>query len=244
MKRTDRRSAMQIAMAAAIAPAVCSSRALAAPVDRLIAPPSAAMRYARTVVRELVDGSPFAVTRAFDVSFERFAGGFMLRGAQADVQVDCPRALSDFAELERARDESALFPIALDAFGQILSSQIATPAGTDVRRAVNEALGELARQPISEDEREQLSQFVSVLQQAGQRVTAHMPTDLFAPASLARRDEESIALPGGMEGRVETTFECERDAETGLMRAANRTIVTHVAGTSRCTRERWSLTAI
>lgn len=244
MKRTDRRNALRLGMAAAIAPSLCATRVAAATPDRLIAPPAAPMRYSRTVTRELSDGTPLTVTRAFNVTFRRFAGGFMLHGEQADVHVEAPQSLAEFVELERRRDESALFPIALDPFGQILSSQIARPAGQDLRQAISHALAELASQPISDDEREQLSQFVSAIQEAGHQVTAHLPTDLFAPASAARRDEQGIDLPGGIEGRVETVFESQRDPETGLMRAANRNVVTQVAGSSRGTLETWSLSAL
>lgn len=243
-KGTDRRTALRVAMAAALAPAICTAPAVSAATTRLISPPANPMRYSRTVTRELVDGTPFSVTREFDVSFRQFAGGFMMHGRQDEVEVECPGVLAEFAELERQRDESGLFPIALDAFGQILSSQIALPAGQDVRRAVDGALADLANQPINENEREQLSGFVAVLHQAGHRVTAHLPTDLFAPSSLSRRDEQSIAIPGGREGSVETIFECSRDADTGLMRAASRSIVTRVGETSRTIREHWSLAAI
>lgn len=244
MKRTDRRNALQLAMAAAIIPTLCAKRASAATPGRLIAPPTTPMRYARTITRALADGTPFTVTREFDVSFRRFASGFMLHGSQVEVAVDCPQSLAEFAQLERRRDENSLFPIALDPFGQILSTQIAQPAGQDVRQAVSAALAQLASQPISSNEREQLAQFIAALQDAGRRVTAHLPTDLFAPATDQRRDEQNIALPGGMEGTVETTFECQRDAGTGLMQAANRNVVTKVANSRRGTQESWSLTAI
>lgn len=241
---TDRRSALRVAMGAAIAPAICSAPAIAATSTRLIAPPEAPMRYSRTVVRELIDGTPFSVTRDFTITFSHFSGGFMLQGAQARVEVDCPTVLADFARLERSRDEGGMFPLALDAFGQILSTQIARPAGEDLRRAVDEAQAEIAHQPISEDEREQLSRLVAALQQAGHRVMAHLPADLFAPANLSRRDEQSIALPGGGEGRVETLFESTRDTDTGLMRSASRSVITHVGASNRAVRENWSLARI
>lgn len=229
-------------MAAAIAPAVISRHAVARPAVRLIAPPEGPMLYTRSVTRDLIDGTPFTVTRAFSIEFRHFADGFMLHGQQQDVRVDGPEVLAPFAELERARDESDLFPFALDAFGQILSSQIAPQGGPHLRLAVDEAVAEITSHPIGDDERQQVVQFLRALQQVGNRVTAHLPPDLFAPASRSRHEERDIALPGGVEGKVETKFEAERDDRTGLMRVADRSVLTRIAQTTRGTREHWSLT--
>ncbi|WAT17163.1 hypothetical protein OZN62_09480 [Aurantiacibacter sp. MUD11] len=241
MTRINRRSTLQLAMVAAVAPLVGSSRAAATVPDRLIAPPATPMRYVRTVSREMAGGAHFTVTREFTVEFRQFAGGFMLHGNQLAAAVDAPAQLAHFARLEESRDESAIFPLALDPFGRILSTEIAPPAGEEVRLAVEEALTDLASQPIAEDERAQLSQFIAALQGASRRVTAHLPADLFAPASTPRREEQRIALPGGAEGRVETSFAGERDGQTGLMRVAARNVVTVVADSSNRVHEEWRL---
>lgn len=233
---------LQLAMAAAIAP-VALVPARASTPDRLIAPPEQPMRYSRTVVRDIADGSHFSVTREFAVDFRHFAGGFMMHGRQLSVSIDAPPALAAFAAMEEARDESRLFPIALDPFGQILSAEVASRGEEDVHLAVDHALAELARQPIAAEERTQLSAFIAALQQAGQRVTAHLPADLFAPDLAPRRAERRIALPGGAEGMVASQFGGVRDRDTGLMRSAEREVVTMVAEASRHLREVWSLTA-
>lgn len=244
MAGMDRRQALQLAMAAAIAPGLYGGPAFAGVPSRLIDPPQVPMRYSRRVTRNLIDGTPLSVARDFEVSFQRVDGGFMLHGAQASVQVDAPKSLEQFAHIERGRDESDLFPLALDPFGQILSNHVAQPASDELREAVTLAHAALAAQPLSQDERAQLSHFVSALQEAGQRVTAHLPRDLFAPADLSRRDEQGISLPSGLRGTVETVFQCQRDMGTGLMRAASRDVITRVAQSKRRTSESWSLTAI
>lgn len=240
MNRTDRRTILQLATLAAVVPA-CVVPARASAPDQLIAPPTGQMRYCRTVVRDIADGSHFAVYRQFLVDFRPFAGGFMMHGRQEAVSAEAPAALADFAAMEEARDESGLFPIALDPYGQILSADVAARSGDDVRHAVDHALAEIARQPLAAEDRAALSAYVVALQQASQRVTAHLPADLFAPAPDPRREERRVALPGGGEGLVASSFGGVRDAETGLMRNAEREVVTVVAGSSKRLREEWSL---
>lgn len=240
----DRRQAMQLTLVTAIVPAVCSARASALSPVRLVAPPSTPMRYTRTIVRQMPGNLSLAVSREFAVTFRRFESGFMLEGQQTGVQVDAPGNVAELARLEQARDESHLFPIALDPFGHILSSRIARPSGQELHQAIDHALDDLATQPLDQDERQQFSRFVATLQQAGQQVIAHLPTDLFAPEDRQRRDERDIALPGGIIGKVETVFESHRDPATGLMQEARRNVVTSVAESRRSTLESWSLTAV
>ncbi len=237
----DRRRAVQLGIALAAAPALLSRVADAATPDRLIAPPRVEMRYTRTVIRELAGNARITAKREFQVEFREFAGGYMLHGQQLAAHVDAPESLARFAALEEARDESGLFPIALDAFGQILSPAVARRSGEDIQSAVDEALADVANLPVDPDARVQIAVFISALQRAGNRVTAHLPADLFAPVEPSRHEERALALPGGVEGRVETLFQSERDHSSGLMRAASRTVHTTVAETTRSTREEWSL---
>lgn len=231
---------MQLAALAAIAPA-CAVPAHASSANQLIAPPSGPMRYSRTAVRDMIDGTHFTVCRQFVVDFRQFAGGFMMHGTQETVSVDAPAALAQFAALEQARDESGLFPIALDPYGQILSADVAPSTGDNLRQAVDYALAEIARQPIAPEERAALAAYATALQQASQRVIAHLPVDLFAPAPTPRHEERRVALPGGGEGLVASSFGGVRNQQTGLMRSAEREVVTVVAGSSKRLHEEWSL---
>lgn len=242
MKQTDRRSAMRLVLAAALAPMLASRTASAqAEPGYLIAPPSGDMLYRRTFVRGFGDGNRLRVARDFAVSFERFESGFLLQGRQVAVRADAPDALEPFLALERARDDGAMFPLMLDPFGRIVSASQPDRLDDEIRRAFDEALASLAQQDIAQSERDMLSQFVSAFHAAGERVTAHLPVDLFSPISTPRRQEQSIALPGGGEGRVTTAFSGEVDAATKLMRAATREVVTEAEGSRRISSESWSL---
>ena len=245
LSKTDRRGALRLALAAAIAPALTWHQANARAVPGgLIDPPVHPMAYRRTVTRDLVDGNSLTVSRNFTVEFRRFSGGFMIYGRQHDVAVDAPRQLAQFAQIERERDESDMFPLALDPFGLILSRDRQSAECPSVAQAIERTLVALNVQPLGQEERASLETFVTALQVAGHRITAHLPIDLFAPAGSARHDEHSIALPDGGLGRVATHFDGERDNATGLMRAASREIVTQVDASRRTTRESWILAPV
>lgn len=242
MSARDRRNVLRLALAAAIAPALASRRALADPGSgRLIAPPTGEMRFRRVLSRDMARGYRMVVHREFAVAFRSFAGGFMVEGEQVLADVEAPPALSAFAELEAARHENGLFPLALDPFGHILSADHALPPAGEIGRALDEARRQIATQPIPESERAELQQFVRAMAEIGAGLTAHLPHDLFAPDEAPRREERSIALPTGDEGRVVTSFEGARDFGTGLMRVAEREVVTEVEGSRRRSLERWSL---
>ncbi len=238
----DRRGALRLALAAAIAPTFASSQAQAQAVTGgLIDPPTGPMTYRRTVSRDLVDGKSFSVSRFFTVEFHRFAEGFMVHGQQVDVAVNAPEELSPFAGMEAARDESGLFPLAIDPFGLMLSYDQHAAAGPAIQQAVDRTLSALRDQQMLQEERAMLSAFVAAVHSAGNRITAHMPVDLFAPAGPLRQEELSIALPDGGEGHVVTRFSGETDSNTGLMRFASREIVTEVGDNRRMTSESWNL---
>ncbi len=240
--KTDRRGALRLALAAAVAPSLTWRHANAQAVPGgLIDPPARPMAYQRILTRDLIDGNSFSVARIFTVEFQRFSGGFMVHGRQDDVSVNAPRQLAQFAEIESSRDESDMFPLALDPFGLILSRDRQASPCESVEQAIERTLAALSDQQLGREERDSLQIFVASLHAAGQSITAHLPVDLFAPSSSTRCDEHSIALPDGGQGRVTTRFGGERDDTTGLMRVASREIVTEVDNSRRTTSESWNL---
>ena len=239
---TDRRGALRLALAAAIAPTLITRQAQAQVIPGgLIDPPARPMIYRRTVSRDLVDGKSFSVSRFFTVEFHRFADGFTLQGQQSDVAVDAPAELSSFAGIEASRDESSIFPLALSPFGMIMSHDRQTASLPAVQEAVDRTLAALGDQQLAEEERATLAAFASAVHGVGMRITAHMPVDLFAPTGELRRDHQSVVLPNGGEGHVTSRFTGEIDSSTGLMRAASREIVTEIDGNRRMTSEHWNL---
>ena len=244
MSNTERRKVLQMLAAAAVIPAFASRRVAAAESMSLIAPPAGMMQFQRSVVRGLAGGENISVTRGFAIQFVRVADGFIVDGQQISVDVSAPISLSAFAELERARVETGMFPITLDPFGQIVSDEVPASRGSEILTAFDEALQRIASQPLPPGEHVELRQFIAALHQAGAMLTVTMPFDLFAPAESERTENRTVSLPTGDIGVVTSRFGSERDAQTGLMRHALREVMTEVEGDRRETTEQWQLTQI
>lgn len=241
MNKPGRREAIGLILAGALAPAMFSRAALAAPAVTLIEPPAGEMIFRRIIRRE-ANGQPIiTVARQFAVQFRRFSGGFIVEGRQVSVDVDAAEGLARFAELERNRVESGVFPLALDGFGQILSEGAPQRRGDEIDQALATARARIAAQPLAPGERDELDAFLATLNLAASEIVAVMPADLFAPAEEARIDERSLTLPDGDIGRIINRFVADRNPRTGLMLEAQRNITTEFADTERLTSERWQL---
>ena len=178
--------------------------------------------------------------------FLRSAGdrGFVLSGTLISSEIDAPAQLHALAELERARPDDGLFPIALDPMGRIVGGP---GAGKGDRAAVDAALT-IARQMLTERPSALGPQgdtaFIARLRASiVTPVSSHWPVALFAPAPASERDERSFALPGGGEGRF--VAEVRRKAAPGstMMASAERRIVTTIDGENNVAIERWALAA-
>lgn len=246
MTAADRRTVLRLAMAAAVTPLAGSL--LAAPAGAqalsggLVDPPATPMIYRRELVRDTADGNAVRVARTFTVRFVRVEAGFVLHGEQSSVEVAMPEALAALAARERARVETTMFPITLDAFGRIRSDAGHGRWGSEIERAFGDALAMIGAQATPAAERDMLRDFVSAIHVAGQGIVAHLPPDLFAPDPAPREEMQTIALPGGGVGSVSTHFDGQKDQATGLMNRAVREIATEAEGLRRTTREMWSLT--
>jgi hypothetical protein len=244
MSALDRRRMLCLAMA--MLPALASQRALAqaatpgSPGD--IAPPPRPMVYTRRLERTLVGGAHFVVERRFAVRFTPSPSGFLVDGEQTGVLVETPEQLAPLAQMERERVELGIFPLELDQRGWIRSGIMAdeVPQIEEAMRYVTQAVAGLER---SEDERQALGDFITVLHQAGSNIVSSLPVDLFAPAESDREDHRSIQLPGvGGHGTVRTRFSARRDPTTRLMQSARREVVTTIAEQERRTTEIFTLT--
>ena len=232
----DRRALLRLAGLATALPLI-PAPALAA---ERFAPPAGPMLYTRRLERGLAGGARLVVSRSFGVRFVGEAGGYRVDGAQVGVDVEAPAQIESLARLERERVETGVFPLQLDADGTI-RSVAPSAASVQLDEAVRDVTARIAAGPHTAAERAELRAFVeAVHRSAGTLVTA-LPHDLFAPHDVPREESRAIALPDGAAGHVRTRFTAERDPATGLMRTAQREVVTEVSGDLRRTLESWTL---
>ena len=230
---TDRRTALRIALGAALLPMLAPRPAFALG-DVPIAPPAREMIYRRTLARQLSGGATFRVTRDFAVRFLPLDGGFQVEGRQIAARVEAPAHLARFAALEEQRVESGVFPLILDHAGRIVDGTEASPSH-EFALALDEVR---RRHGQNGDEVETL---IEALHSTGLRLTSQLPSDLFAPTEVPRLAREEIVLPWGDRGEVVTSFEGLRDPATGLMHSARREVVTRLDGDERSSGEEWGL---
>jgi hypothetical protein len=238
---SDRRTLLRLALAAAVAPALAGrADAAGAASGRRFAPPAGPMTFTRRLVRNLGDGNALAVSRSFAVRFAHRIDGWSIAGRQVAVSVDFPERLAPLAALERQRTEVDLFPVLLDGRGAIVGGPEPHLA-RELDEAVASVTRGFARLAHTADEQREHAAFVRALHDAGARMTALLPVQLFAPGGEALTAMRELTLPDGSEGTIAVSFTAAADPLTGLMRQARRDIVTTIAGDSRLTREDWTL---
>jgi hypothetical protein len=236
----DRRRFLELAGATLLLPLASVTRA-ATPA---FAPPAGPMRYTRALRREMIDGAAIVATRYFAVRFVPLAGGFRLEGAEnAAPDVSGPPSLEAILQLERERRDSSFFPLRIDRTGRI-AGEPGKAGSPQLDRAVEEALHRVAASGRPADDAAAMRSFVLGLQQAAASLVAAPPADLFHPLSAPFSESREIAMPDGGTGTVSVAFTASLDPATGLMREAERLVVTRLAQSERRTAERWTLAPI
>jgi hypothetical protein len=226
--------------------ALLGSVPIAAPAHAQAAgfkPSAEPMLYTRTLRREMAGGASLTVKRSFAIRFVPVEGGFRVEGEQVGVDVEAPAALASFAQLERERRETRLFPLTLDSGGRI-SSTAGLGQAAQLDAAVREASAMLDRRNLPPDERQPVEDFIRALHQSAAGLLTELPADLFAPREAVRTDTREVALPGGGAGTVTVRFNADIDAATGLVRKAEREVVSDLGGDRRRTLESWTLAPI
>jgi hypothetical protein len=192
----------------------------------------------RTVYRSLSDGKEIVVTRRYAIRFSPVADGFRLDGEFIGAEVDAPPALAGLAEIERRRVDTGLFPARLDSHGLIRSMGGAIDAETK-QKTVDTAGLLLAKVPMSgEAKRERVA---LVTQLTNSSVPSAWPRFLFNPGSGERIDTRKVPLPDGSQGEVEVRVYAEGLMPGGMAHKVERVITTRLEGTTRVSREVWTL---
>lgn len=241
---SDRRTVLRQTAWAALLPVIAQMPQPASATDNArFAPPPGPMRYSRTLARQLAGGSLLVVERSFAVRFMPTSDGFALDGQQIDAKVKAPAALAQLAEVERARIETSLFPVRLHADGRIADGPD-RPLAQELDQALAIARTQIARAGIDGLAEPEAAQFILALQQSAASLLTALPTDLFAPAAYPRFHRGEVPLPDGTIGEILARFDALVDPATGVMRSAERRVVTIIADDRRETVESWALTPL
>lgn len=209
------------------------------PATLHFSPPSTGLILTRTLWRVMHDGEQIMVRRRYDVRFVADGSGYRLDGTLIDATVEAPASLALLADLERKRPDSGMFPVRIDASGTILSDSTAPDtAHHGAAAAVAQSL--VSKAPIAGADKREAGQQIAQIT-AGQGAIGNLPPDLFRPQPGERRERRTIALPGGMAGEVEVAIKVSGVQSDGLPQVVERVVTTMLAGTTRVSREVWTL---
>lgn len=239
---TPRRHRALLAGAAAMLPlALLSSQAVGAePAKRGFAPPRTSFILTRELRRPLPDGKEVVTRRSYEISILPDGTGYRVEGTLVGTEVEAPPALRALAEIERRRQDAGLFPMQLDAQGQIVAVDT-VPDRTAAGQATETVGVWLAKAGLSGPDREVAQSFLNQLKGglAGGRTL--WPRDLFHPAAGERSETSDFQLPDGDKGSVTVATAASARPDNGLLDRVERTVVTRMGDSERTTREIWQL---
>lgn len=235
------RRALFLAGAAALVPALAAVQAgsaLAETVASQFAPPSTALTLTRILYRPLTGGKQIVVTRRYAIRFAPEGEGYRLDGELIGAEVDAPPLLARLAEIERNRTDSGLFPARLDSQGIIRSmgGSIDRDARLKSVKVGELMIGSAAISAAGKQEGTAL-----LNQVASSAGTSTWPMTLFNPGQGERVEIRKVPLADGSQGEVEVRIHAEGLMPGGLARQVERVITTRLEGTTRVSREVWTL---
>jgi hypothetical protein len=206
--------------------------------------PDGPMRLERVLQRGQGESASITVRRSWEVRFARQARGMMVSGRQLAAEVSAPPHLAELARIERERDASTLFPLALSERGAILPADGAPAASDAVSAALRAAEAMIARQPVPADTRERYRLYLAQVHRAGSGLLDTLPTDLFFPSGIAVERSEALALPEGLNGSFALHYLGEPQPGAPWLKRAERRVVTRVGGLERSASEVWTLAVL
>jgi hypothetical protein len=215
-----------------------SASLAATPQLATYSPPHSPLLLVRTLYRPLPDGKAIVTRRSYSIRIVPDGAGYRVEGELVQATVDAPPSLAALAEIERRRPETGMFPILLDARGQILGGGKVLSDGSLGRAAVvaAESIGGSGLQAI-----DMLQAQAFVRQLSSRSPRSQWPADVFNPAPGKRDEARIIALPGGNEGRVTIEIASQGMNKTGQVALLERVVTTDLGGDTRVTREQWLL---
>jgi hypothetical protein len=230
-----------LASVAAIIPLIAiplpSASAMADAVEPF-QPPAGPMLLTRTTRRPLHDGKEVLARRSYEVRFVRESGGYRLDGKLVEVVVEAPPILQGLAELERQRPDDGLFPMHLDATGQLIAGGNPKPS-RQAGQAIDLVSAAVDKSGLGAAEKAQARAFVQGFRdRPGYNP---WPQELFRPPPGERRETRTIPLPNGESGQITVDLTARTAGPGGLLASFTRTTTSDLGGDKRSTYEQWTL---
>lgn len=215
-----------------------STALAAAPQPAIYSPPHAQLLLVRTLYRPLPGGKAIVTRRSYAVRIVPDGAGYRVDGELVQATVDAPPSLAALAEIEQRRPDIGMFPIMLDALGQIQGGGNVQSDGS-LGRAATIAAERIGGSGLPAVDMLQAQAFVKQL--AARNPRSQWPVDVFNPAPGKRDESRMIALPGGREGHVTIEIAAQGADKTGQLALLERVVTTDLGGDTRMTREQWQL---
>lgn len=240
MNAADRRGALRMAAAFALAPMLLRAGPGAARSSSPVALPPGPMVLTRRLHRELSDGATILLQRRWTIRFLPTAPGYKVEGHQLDASVEAPPSLAALAKIEQARVADDRFPLQLDATGMIVGASRASDSSA-LDKAAKAALDMVRRARLSDARRQDATRMLAAIQHSTNGMLGQMPADFFVPGNDRWEEERSLALPGGLRGTVRVRFSASCVAGSALLASSHRAIETAIGQSVRHASEDWSL---
>ncbi len=241
MSRITRRSVLGGAMAGALFGVTAAPAPLWA--AKSIRIPAGPMRLIRRLERGMRGGVVLVVEREWQVEFAVRVSGFAISGEQTAAAVDAPSALASLAQIERTRSTAGMFPILLEPDGTIAATGQYTQA-SDVGAAVKKAEAIIADRAIPGEAKTLQMRYLAQLQRATSSLLKQLPGDLFFPSAPPSHAVRPVALPDGLQGEFEVSYEARHAPDRPWLERAERRVVTRIGQSERRSREVWTMAAI
>ena len=218
--------------ALALAPAPVAANALGAFV-----PSFEPMVLTRVLRRPLPGGIEISTSRSYEVRFVRVDGGYRIEGELIDVEIEAPARFEALAALERARPDTGMFPMRIDANGRFLAAD--DRQQQDFAQSAGRVASGMIPAGLAPAEARDAHGFIG--QTAANPVQTVWPEDLFRPVPGKHSSSQVMSLPGGKTGEVAISTEAQVDAASGLVTMFQREVTTRLGDTTRVTLETWTL---
>lgn len=238
--RGGRLRTVLLASAAAALPLVALALApapVAASAPGAFLPSSEPMVLTRQLRRPLPGGIEISTARSYEVRFVREEGGYRIEGKLIEVEIKAPARFEALAALERARPDTGMFPMRIDASGRFLAAD-GRQQQEFARSAGQVASGMIPAGLVSAEARDARA-FIG--QSSANPVQTAWPEDLFRPVPGKHSSSQVMSLPGGKTGEVAISTEAQVDAASGLVTSFRREVTTRLGDSTRVTLESWTL---